>query len=281
MRITLSKIPLASLFVMLATFIALPASAIAAPPATGETGSLDDDLLKQLTEGLDLGDAAATPSVDPKPAVLRDGEQPLEPGEPAPTGPGDSPREPGDTPTAGDTTPRPSGAKPSERGPGPLAKIQEHMERVRERIQAADSGSETQALQDQIVLEIETLLKLKKSKQPKDQNGQKSESQQQANRDTPQQPMPMDGDSKPGEPKSSAEGQESKQPSDSTERQSKAEVQDGPTDDQLLEYLRAEWGQLPERDRNMVIQAFKEKFLPQYDKLIRDYYDELARQRRD
>lgn len=39
------------------------------------------------------------------------------------------------------------------------------------------------------------------------------------------------------------------------------------------------WGHLPERERDEMLGAFSERFLPAYDELVRRYYEALARQR--
>lgn len=41
----------------------------------------------------------------------------------------------------------------------------------------------------------------------------------------------------------------------------------------------AVWGHLPDREREVMLQSYRETFLPGYEDLVEDYYQALAKQR--
>lgn len=258
---------------LLLTFL-LSASAVFAQ----ESDSLDEDLFNQLTEGLDLGEAKDEPK--PEPGKGLPGEKPTE--EPVQE---ESPSQPEVEEVIENTKPLEQDADQNFTGEGPLDEIGRRMRSVERRLQVADSGKQTQQVQSEILQQLEELLKLQKQKKPNPQSSQsQSQSQQQqASRDTPQQPdqQPQESNSAP---RDNAEGQpENQNPNqveESTDRQQpQTTIESEAFADRFADYLQAEWGHLPVRERNMVIQSFRERFLPQYDQMIRDYYERLAKER--
>ncbi len=44
----------------------------------------------------------------------------------------------------------------------------------------------------------------------------------------------------------------------------------------MRDLLKGVWGQLPERQREQMLQSYEEQFLPKYEQMIADYFRSLA-----
>jgi hypothetical protein len=131
------------------------------------------------------------------------------------------------------------------------------------RLKAADAGAGTQAVQKKIIARLDQLIKIAEQSQGKSGGQQKNKSQQQqsmsmqqstGNNTSPMTPshsakhsyIPGGGVMNPGSLKSFI----------SNKRQ---------------------WGNLPARERNMILNALRHQTLPQYQSLVRQYYESLAK----
>ena len=223
--------------------------AVKKPPTKG--GDLDDDILKLLTD-----DAAAElgpvkkgeekPEKEVKPLSELDKElvKDLEEDEPL-----------------------------SEENP--LLRAGQRMRQSEQRISLADAGSKTQELQGKIVEDLDELLKaLQKNQQKQQPSGQKP-TPQQSQRSDPKQPQQQPDQNAPnpnGERKP-----ENKPAQESTDQATKGTPEKVEAARPIADLLRDVWGHLPERDREVLIQASLLQYLPEYQQMIEDYYSRLAR----
>lgn len=264
--------------------------------------SLDQSLLEQLTEGLSTPEAVpATKPAEGKIPVKTSADPVAKPGDfedpaakkPAETKPTKEPAAPGPEGLDGDLlkelTGGLDGAAGEAAGEDAVAKIASRMSSVKDRLARAEAGGETRTLQDEIVAELDQLLKLQKQNQKQDQQSgskQKTSSKQQSQKqkkpgekqsaqNSPSGKQPQQGQEKDGD---KPDGKSGKKPIDSDKNLDNKNVAEAdPSLDALAQFMQAEWGHLPEKERNQVMQAFREKMLPQYDRLIRAYFEELAR----
>lgn len=72
-----------------------------------------------------------------------------------------------------------------------------------------------------------------------------------------------------------AGGERTNNAADSSDRPGEAELSDGEIQHRR-NLANAVWGHLPARERDRMEGAFSERFLPQYDDLVRRYYESLA-----
>ena len=164
--------------------------------------------------------------------------------------------------TRGDTAPA-SGSKivspfaggsdvQSER---PLQRIGKQMRDVEQRLAQRDTAEPTQSAQRQIVTELQQLIDALTPQQQR------------------QSPQGTEGDKKPGQNGDRKTGHQAAR--DSTDSGQSV----NPADDNTEAVRRAAgeiWGHLPERYRRHVQNAGAVEFLPQYRKLIEDYYRRLS-----
>jgi hypothetical protein len=109
----------------------------------------------------------------------------------------------------------------------------------------------------------------KQAQQQQQQNSKKD--QKTAQREKIQQPKGMPNNSKEA---SSAPAQ------DSTDRIRKNDPR-RPDMAEMKNLMKDIWGQLPEHDREQMLQYAPEQFLPKYELLIEKYYKRLAEQQKD
>jgi len=162
----------------------------------------------------------------------------------------------------------------------PLARVGTRMRSVQQRIQRNDSGDGTQKAQEEIVADLEQVLKALKEKQKQQQQQQSSSSQkpQQGERSNPSQPKQQ-----PGENGGDGKRSENDNPAkESTKEVGPEKPPTGPLQ-QVPDLLRdsATWGHLPEHQRQVLIQASKLQFLSEYRQMIEDYYTRLAQPNRE
>lgn len=259
-------------------------------PAAGKgSSSLDDELLKQLDDTLG-GQPAAKHGHDHdhKPAAAK--SDAADAGKPAPasetSGAVKRPARPStdeellkqldaqDDPAVGPKQEK-SGDDLGQNA-DPLTRIGAKMRQAVTLIDREKLSEKTTLLQDEIVHDIDELIKQQKKKMQQQQQQSSSQSQQQKSQRSSvkpqgqkaqQQQRPRGGD-----------GQESKDPAqESTERLGKNEQKPPQLDlaaqDELLKRV---WGLLPEKDREQMRQAAGDQFLPEYESLIIQYFQRLA-----
>lgn len=136
------------------------------------------------------------------------------------------------------------------------------MQQVQGLVGKAETGEKTQQLQAGIVARLDELLKAARQKQQC--KGGQSSSKEAAPRQSSAQPPPKTpGQGKPKSPKT-------------------AKAQPGkpggyrPNMAEMNEVLKRVWGELPEREREQMLELPVEEFLPKYELLIESYFKRLA-----
>jgi len=134
-----------------------------------------------------------------------------------------------------------------------------------------DAGLATQRVQEEILRKLEDLIN---SAQQQQQSSQSSSSQQQQQQQQQQQPRRQQQNQQGNN--EDQQNQQSNQP-----LQSEATTVQNPPDQaatvsQLLDETRTEWGNLPERERELLMQALQQRTSALYRRLTSDYYKRLA-----
>jgi hypothetical protein len=151
------------------------------------------------------------------------------------------------------------------------------MKTAAERLTSAkDPGLGTQRVQEDVVRTLDRLLEEAQKRQGKKSSSSKSGSKKK------QSSKPDDGKQDPSE----QNGQQQRQNSRSANNQSNAADpgdgeksdtrDDGVAESSELEETRMEWGQLPERVRELVLQGRRDRVSTIYERLTREYYRRLA-----
>jgi hypothetical protein len=142
----------------------------------------------------------------------------------------------------------------------PFARIAGKMQRSQQALSTGNSKKPTQELQDEILLDLDALLKNMEKKCQGDQCNKPG--------------------SKPSAGSSSAGVKPSKKPpTDSTARVGKPGETTGSEDKAAADdALREIWGHLPPKLREAMQNVRADEFLPKYDRLIEDFYRRLAEQ---
>jgi hypothetical protein len=155
----------------------------------------------------------------------------------------------------------------------PLARLNKEMREVEALMARRQSGDETRRLQAQIVSELEELIR--KAQQPSRGGGSSSAgksgkgSQQTANRRKVTQPGKRQGEG-------AAAGDVAARQSSKRTRDEAAQKPDMAN---MRDLLKGVWGQLPERQREQMLQSYEEQFLPKYEQMIADYFRSIAEER--
>lgn len=141
----------------------------------------------------------------------------------------------------------------------PLSDIAHRMRQVQTRIGAADVSHGTQMIEETIVSDLNALI-------------EQCQKQCQAGKSSSQTDNP--GQPQPGASQSAARAGK---PSESTERLGQKDAKQA-----YLESVRAlikeTWGHLPDRAREPMISSGVDRFVPEYEEIIEDYFRHLARQ---
>ncbi|HEY0007519.1 MAG TPA: hypothetical protein VGB55_02245, partial [Tepidisphaeraceae bacterium] len=146
------------------------------------------------------------------------------------------------------------------------------MARSRQRLAInTDPGKVTQTIQDRILKDLDALIEMAE----KNQQQQQQQQQQQAGKPQQPQPQPQPQEAANKGENKAGEQQESKQ--DAGEAKANSSGVSKPSEKDIRENA-SEWGALTPRVRDAVIEAKDEEIVQQYQKLIEDYYEALARQ---
>lgn len=142
----------------------------------------------------------------------------------------------------------------------PLLKLGREMRTVQQRIEAKDTAEGTQQLQKEIADNLAKLIEQAKKKP----QGNKS---------------PNNNQNKPGSG-SAQSGAESGSPQSKPGQESTQRLEQGNQEqtqmNDVKDALRRIWGHLPEKEREEMIGALGEQFLPKYEQLIEAFYKRLA-----
>lgn len=148
----------------------------------------------------------------------------------------------------------------------PLLEVARQMRQVEGLIAQTESGPQTQDLQMQIVSSLDELIKQARSCSKMcspSQSSQKSSSRRQV-----QQPgkKPKEGRIKPSD----------KRVTDPAGKPGQAEPR-SPTPEEMRELVKSVWGELPEAEREQMLQWMSEgEFLPKYELLLEQYFKRLV-----
>jgi hypothetical protein len=159
--------------------------------------------------------------------------------------------------------------EPGEKNP--LARLSQEMREVEALVAQHRTDDETRGRQSQIVRDIEDLIR----RAQKQRQGNNSSSSGGASGKGAQQTTSRRDMTQPG--KQSTHAQQS---ADASARESaKGARQDRarkPEMADMRDILKGVWGQLPERQREQMLQSYEEQFLPKYEQMIADYFRSLA-----
>lgn len=220
--------------------------------------ALLDDLDNELLEG--LGDMKDLPPPEPQRKQLPgetdadkpEGEMP----EPQPLDPHD-----GEDPGA-------AGADDD-----PLGYISQEMRLVEELISKQGKRDYTESMQQRIVEDLAHLIEQAERQQAQQQSSSSSQQQQQ------QQQARRQSIKQPEQSQAQAPGKTSQKPAaDSTDRLGRAE-RARPDPELFQGLLKDSWGNLPQREREQMMQMSPERFLPQYELMIERYYRRLSEEK--
>jgi len=153
----------------------------------------------------------------------------------------------------------------------PLVDVARQMRSVEQRIGKIDTGSRTQDLQQQIVSQLEKLLK--QARKQCSGGGKPSDRQ-------PQQVAERKPDDEPKQGKKPGEGTEkpsTKPPKDPRTKPGTAAAR-RPDMEAMRALIKEVWGELPPGEREQMLELPIEEFLPKYELLIEAYFKRLAEQ---
>ncbi len=222
----------------------------AAPAAAQQPRSIDDELLEDFgRDPLDdfdpLNPDADKPQVKPQ----------VKPGDELP-------------PELLERLERKLGGAAAAEDENPLLTIARNMCEVEKRIAQNDSDKGTQDLQKKIVDDLDKLIK-KAKKSCK--SGSSQSAQQQASRRRPVgQPKPKQNTgSKPG-----------RRPASTSNQRPQGGGQVEKVDmDRMRAVIKKLWGELPQHQREQMLQLPIEEFLPKYQRMIEEYFRRLAEEK--
>jgi len=162
-------------------------------------------------------------------------------------------------------------ADPDEAATNPLLTLGKDMREVEQRLAANDAGEQTREIQKKIVANLDALLEQCQQSQGGGQSKNQSQSKQQ--QITMGQSKNLGEGAKSGAPRKGG-GNKGQNPATAAGR-GKAEKPQLTT---LKETVQDVWGHLPDKDRELMKQSFKEAFLPEYQDLIKEYYQRISEQ---
>jgi hypothetical protein len=169
----------------------------------------------------------------------------------------------------------PSGGKPEN----PLAAIARRMREVESRISRADCGGQTQQAQQAILVDLNALIQ-----QAKKSCGQCQPSGQKPPQGVQQRKPVTQACNKPGDKPGQCQGKPGDKPGGSGKAalgQANAKQPDAPHADmnEMRALLKQLWGELPQHDREQMLQLPVEEFLPEYESLIEEYFRRLSEEK--
>ncbi|QDT44381.1 hypothetical protein Pan241w_44900 [Gimesia alba] len=155
----------------------------------------------------------------------------------------------------------------------PVEPIIKEMKRAGKLIENQQTGQETQKVQQQVVQDLEELIRLIESA-PKTVTQRRSQNNDQKPDSKQQSKQQKDGTGK------QSQQQASQGPArESSERKEPGQVTPG-TLTGRNPYIKDAWGHLPPAMRQKLLNVYTEKFLPQYEDQVRRYYEALAEKKK-
>lgn len=178
------------------------------------------------------------------------------------------------TPPEGSEKPAP-GDDLGSKSENPLARIQSSMDTAGSLIASRGKPADTSRAQQQVISDLDELIKQAKQQSSQSQSSQQNqEQQQQASQRSQTQPSQQPGDQKPG--------QQANKPTRSTQAASQSTARLDKTAAEAAamrppgEMMKEVWGRLPQRLREQMLESSSDEFLPEYREEIESYFRELA-----
>jgi hypothetical protein len=142
---------------------------------------------------------------------------------------------------------------------------------------ARDAGIGTQRIQDDVVRTLDRLLEeAQRQQQQRSSSRSSSRSQSAAQKQGGGDPQEQNGQQR-GAPRNASGSQEAKGAAQSTgDTAAERERDDAMGSPGELDEARIEWGRLPERVRELVLQGRRDRVSSMYERLTREYYRRLA-----
>lgn len=135
---------------------------------------------------------------------------------------------------------------------------------------AKDPGIGTQRIQEDVVKTLDRLLAEAQKRQQKKSSSSKKQKQSKSD------PSEQNGQQQKQQSRKQQQSKPSPSGSDSTESPNDQSRDDAVAATQELSESRIEWGQLPERVRELVLQGRRDRVSSIYERLTREYYRRLA-----
>jgi hypothetical protein len=192
-----------------------------------------------------------------------------------------------------------------------LARVARNMESSEDRLKNRDPGEKTRAIQDQILKDLDDLIKKAQEQENQQSSSQKSNSSSQAGSSTSRQSrrsqtsqeQRKSGQLQQQAGQQKAEENASAQKKDGSQQGKQASGKQNNTDtvrkddkgggntggggnnasqkkNTIADLFRDVWGHLPEQKRQEMDAYSRERFMPRYDELLRQYYRTLSEQSR-
>ncbi len=254
-----------------------PQGASKKPAQSSATKSLDDELLGELSEGL-FG-----PVED---ELFRQGVQ--KPKQPAPANQSgskaSSPAKPAGRPKSAPADPYPELDQPEgeDIGPqdNPLASISRQMQQVQRKLASKQLDDQTLQMQQEIVRRLEKLLKQSRRNSSSRGGASRPSSGSRSGSRRQQAKLPSGTQSQGGQPQGQQAARRANPQAEQTQekgpRPPKAEEEKRNLVQDLIKRI---WGHLPPRMRQQMLQSATDRFLPQYQLEIEEYFKRVSRAR--
>jgi len=168
--------------------------------------------------------------------------------------------------------------QPGEQQQNPLARIGQQMRDVEQSIARRQADQETRRRQTQIVRDIDDLIRQAQQQKKNNHNNSGGRSSAGSTSGSGQnQPQPA---RRPEVAQPQSRTGEGNSAANNAARDSEKKVRDQqlqkPDMAAMREILKGVWGQLPERQREQMLQSYEEQFLPKYEQMIADYFRSLS-----
>jgi hypothetical protein len=160
-----------------------------------------------------------------------------------------------------------------EKGAGddPLARLIREMRDVENLIARRQADEDTVARQEKIVRQINELIR---QAQKQRQSGGQSSSAGTSGKGA-QQTAKSRESSQP-ERRMAPSNDTAESPAQQSSKKTRKQSPERPDMADMREVLKGVWGQLPERQREQMLQSYEEQFLPKYEQMIADYFRSLT-----
>jgi len=163
------------------------------------------------------------------------------------------------------------GAAAEKESDNPLLEIARKMRDAQGRLDRQDAGSTTQIVQKEIVEDLDKLID-EARKAAKQCAGGQCRAQGVAARQPVGQP-PAGGEPEGGQSSDPRAGESSPRPRTASDRPREVDLE------QVRAIIKELWGELPEREREQMLESPPEEFLPKYELLIEEYFRRLSEEK--